>query len=264
MRTVEIPPHPATGRSLWILAATTAIAVHVAFGAFAYVRMQDADSDDLGAPGIEIALELASPVAPFSDLPPGPNSEASVASPAVPEQKTEVKEADLPEEKPVEAENPDRLVSLEKSKEPAEKEPDVQEAAPSEQSIAQEAMAMPSVTAAVEAEKATTIDQGTGESLRRVKVTWQRELVAHLDKHKKYPADRNQQAAQITIGMTLDRMGRVLSASVSKSSGDASFDAAALAMVQRASPVPPPPPQVADEGLNFMLPVEFRVAGKRK
>jgi hypothetical protein len=32
----------------------------------------------------------------------------------------------------------------------------------------------------------------------------------------------------------------------------------ALAMVRRSDPVPQPPPQVADEGLNFTLPVIFR------
>jgi TonB family protein len=54
----------------------------------------------------------------------------------------------------------------------------------------------------------------------------------------------------------------VLSASIVKGSGDAAFDQAALAMVRRSDPVPQPPPLVADEGLNFTLPVIFRVKGK--
>jgi hypothetical protein len=33
-------------------------------------------------------------------------------------------------------------------------------------------------------------------------------------------------------------------------------------MLKRADPVPPPPPLVADEGLSFTLPVNFRVKGK--
>jgi TonB family protein len=94
-------------------------------------------------------------------------------------------------------------------------------------------------------------------------VTWQKELLAHLDKHKRYPSDRNQKAARIMLALNLDRMGRVVDVSVVKSSGDESFDSAAVAMVQRASPVPPPPPLVADEGLNFSLPVVFRASGKR-
>jgi hypothetical protein len=33
-------------------------------------------------------------------------------------------------------------------------------------------------------------------------------------------------------------------------------------MVRKSDPVPRPPPTVADEGLNFTLPVIFRVKGK--
>jgi periplasmic protein TonB len=32
--------------------------------------------------------------------------------------------------------------------------------------------------------------------------------------------------------------------------------------VRRSNPVPPPPPDVADEGLNFTLPVIFRIKGR--
>ena len=124
-------------------------------------------------------------------------------------------------------------------------------------------MAMPSVDAAVEAPKATTVDQGTGQSRQRVRVTWQKELVAHLDKHKKYPKDRSQQAAEIAVRFTLDRMGRVLSVSIEKGSGDAAFDEAALSMVRRSDPVPAPPPLIADEGLSFTVPVIFRVKSKK-
>ena len=59
----------------------------------------------------------------------------------------------------------------------------------------------------------------------------------------------------------LDRTGHVLSKSITRSSGDPSFDEAALAMMQRADPVPSPPPAVADAGLTFSMPVIFRVKG---
>jgi TonB family protein len=86
-------------------------------------------------------------------------------------------------------------------------------------------------------------------------------LVANLDRHKRYPADRLQKSAEILVSFVLDRMGHVLSTSIVKGSGDAAFDAAALAMVRRSDPVPQPPPAVADEGLNFTLPVIFKVKG---
>jgi TonB family protein len=261
---VDIPDHPSTAKGLWFLAALIALMLHLGLAAFAVAHMQDNDSDELGAPAIEIGLELTSPDAPATDLPPGPDSDASVASPAIQEQKAAVKDVELPKEIPVEAENPDRIVTIDKSKEPTRDEPDLkaQEAKPSEESAAQEATAVPAIQSAAVGPKSATLDQGTGESRQRVRVTWQKELIAHLDKHKRYPAD-HQKAARILLLINLDRTGRVISASVLKSSGDESFDAAALSTVQRASPVPPPPPLVADESLSFSLPVDFRAVSKR-
>jgi periplasmic protein TonB len=222
------------------------------------------EEDDLGAPGIEIAFELASIQRPPSDLPPGPDSEASVAAPPVVEQKTKIEEVNLPKETPLEAEEPDRLVALENVKKPEEEEPKVKPtmANPSAESLAQEAMAAPTVENAPEAPTSTTRDQGTGESRQRVRATWQKELLAHLNRYKRYPADRTQKSAEILVTFNLDRTGKVLSATVVKSSGDAVFDSAAVTMVQRANPVPAPPPLIADEGLRFSLPVIFRKHGK--
>ena len=104
--------------------------------------------------------------------------------------------------------------------------------------------------------------QGTGETARRIRATWQKELIAHLDRHKRYPAGRSQKTAEIVVGFALDRLGHVLSTNIVKGSGDPAFDEAALAMVRRSDPVPQPPPAVADEGLNFTLPVLFRVKGR--
>ena len=61
-------------------AAIVALALHVGGIAFAVARMQtDEDSDSMGAPAIEIGLELASPRTEATDLPPGPETEASAA-----------------------------------------------------------------------------------------------------------------------------------------------------------------------------------------
>ena len=111
-------------RKIWIFAAVLALGAHLAFAAFAIARMSEPDDDDLGAPGIEIAYELASTQNAMSELPPGPESEASAASPPVVEQKTAEKQTDLPKETPVESENPDRLVTIEKTDKPKEEEPE--------------------------------------------------------------------------------------------------------------------------------------------
>ena len=226
--------------------------------------MTEPEDDDLGAPGIEIAFELASTQTTPSELPPGPESEASAPSPPVVEQKATEKEVDLPKETPAESDHPDRLVTVEKTDKPDEKEPEpkTKTTKASEESAAQEATVAPFVQNVQEIAKSTTPDQGTGQSRQRARVTWQKELLAHLDKFKRYPAERSQKSAEILITMTLDRTGHVVSANISRGSGDDAFDHAALAMVERASPVPPPPPLIADEGLDFSLPVIFRKSGK--
>jgi TonB family protein len=132
----------------------------------------------------------------------------------------------------------------------------------STESIAAEATATPSTEAIPEGPRSVAPAQGTGESVRRMRATWQKELVAYLDKHKRYPAERSQKSAEIVVSFALDRMGHVLSAGIVKGSGDAAFDQAALAMVRKSDPVPPPPPLVADEGLSFTLPVIFRFKGR--
>jgi TonB family protein len=251
-------------RRLWILAAVGAVALHVGGGALAVVHLRSDDLDDsLGAPAIEIGLEMTSPRLEATDLPPGPDTDASVASPALAEQKAELKETELPKDVPTETEEPDRVVTPNDSNKPKENDTKIAtvQTSASTESVAAEATATPSSESIPQGERSVAPAQGSGDSARRMRATWQKELVAHLDKHKRYPAERSQKSAEIVVSFALDRMGHVLSAEIVKGSGDTAFDEAALAMVRRSDPVPPPPPLVADEGLSFTLPVIFRIKG---
>jgi len=254
-----------TSRWLWSIAAAGAVALHLGGAALALAHLNtDEAEDDLGAPAIEVGLELSSPKQDPSDLPPGPESDASVATPAMPEQKAEVKETDLPKDIPTETDDPDRVVTPNDVKKPIEDDAKVAtvQTQASQESTAAEATAAPTVEDAPQAEKSVAPAQGIGASLQRVKVKWQKELVAHFDRHKRYPPDRAQKSAEILVNFVLDRIGHVLSVNIVKGSGDPAFDEAALAMVRRSDPVPQPPPAVADDGLSFTLPVIFRVKGK--
>lgn len=261
----DLNSEPKPSRRLWIFAAVAALVLHAGGVALAVTHLHNDDPDDsMGAPAIEVGLEMESPHLEATDLPAGPDADASVASPAQVEQKAEVKDTELPKEVPTETEEPDRVVTPNDSKKPPEDEPKVAavETSASTESVAAEATATPSTEAIPEGPRSVAPVQGTGQSVQRMRVTWQKELIAHLDKHKRYPADRSQKHAEILVGFELDRMGHVLSASIVKGSGDPAFDEAALAMVRKSDPVPMPPPLVADEGLNFTLPVIFRVKGR--
>jgi periplasmic protein TonB len=260
----DFDTEPRPSRRLWIFAALAALVLHVGGAALAVAHLRSVEPDDtFGAPAIEIGLEMSSPHLEATDLPAGPDVDASVASPAQAEQKAEVKETELPKDVPTENAEADRLVSPNTPNKPKEDDSKIAEVqtSASMESVAAEATATPSTEAIPEGPRSVAPAQGTGASAQRLRATWQKELVAHLDRHKRYPADRSQKSVEILVSFALDRMGHVLSTSIVKGSGDAAFDEAALAMVRRSDPVPQPPPVVADEGLNFTLPVIFKIKG---
>jgi periplasmic protein TonB len=249
---------------LWVFAGLGALAIHAACVALAVAHLRGDDEEALGAPAIEIGVELMAPRTEASDLPPGPESDASAASPAVQQQKAVTEQSELPKDTPTETEDPDRIVTQNDNVKPKKDEPVVAAVtAPSEQSIAAEATAAPSLAAVPAAPQSVAPAQGIGESANRIRLSWQKELSAHFDRHKRYPADRANKAAEIVVSFVLDRTGHILSSSIVRGSGDTSFDQAALAMLQRSDPVPAPPALVADEGLSFTLPVVFRVKGRK-
>jgi periplasmic protein TonB len=261
----DFDAEPKASRRLWLFAGLSALALHVGGAALAVTHLREIEPDDtFGAPAIEIGLDMSSPHLEQTDLPPGPDMDASVASAAQAEQKAELKESDLPREQPADSDDPDRVVAPNSVNKPKEDDSKVAKVATtaSVESVATEATAMPSSEALPEGRRAVAPQQGTGASAQRLRASWQKELIAHLDRHKRYPADRSQRSAEIVVGFVLDRMGHVLSTRIVKGSGDAAFDGAALAMVKRSDPVPQPPPEVADEGLNFTLPVIFKVKGR--
>ena len=249
-------------RTIWTAAAIGAVAIHAGGIALALTSMQPESATDLGAPAIEIGIGLTAPRVDPSELPVGPDTEAAAPSPAVVEQNAVIEHNDLPKAVPTETDDPDRVVAPNETKKP-EEEPKLQtvQAQPSTESIAAEATATPMLQSAPEAPRSVAPSPGTGESARRDKVTWQKELAAHFNKFKRYPGDRAMQRAELVVSFVLDRIGHVVSKRIVKGSGDSAFDAAALDMLQRSDPVPAPPPLVADEGLTFSLPVIFQVKG---
>jgi periplasmic protein TonB len=250
---------PRSSRLLWIFGGLAALALHIGGAALAVAHLRMVEPDDaLGAPVIEIGLELTSPHHEPADLPAGPDTDASVASPALAEQKADVREAEFPKDVPTESDNPDRLVTP-SAKKPMEEDLKVAkvETSASVESAASEATARPSSEEIPQGARSVAPARGIGASLQRLRAEWQKELMAHLDRHKRYPAERLQKNAEIVVSFVLDRMGHVLTTGIVKGSGDTAFDEAALSMIKRSDPVPQPPPAVADEGLNFTLPVIF-------
>jgi periplasmic protein TonB len=246
--------------SMWMVAAVGAVTFHFACVALGLAFMDREPDDELGAPAIEIGVEVLAPHTDTPDLPPGPDVEASIAAPQTVDQTAVAEQADLPRAVPEETDDPERLVAPVETAKPKDEPtaPAVPTVA-SIESIAVEATAPPTSEMVAESTRSITPVQGIGVSAQRARATWEKELIAHFNRHKRYPANRGAQAAEILVSFELDQTGRVLSSSIVQGSGDASFDDAALAMIRRSDPVPTPPALVVQEGLSFTLPVSFRV-----
>nr|WP_316629375.1 TonB family protein [uncultured Brevundimonas sp.] len=88
---------------------------------------------------------------------------------------------------------------------------------------------------------------------------WKTRVLAHLDSKKRYPpaARRLRQEGVVLIRFTMDRSGRVLTSRIERGSGRPLLDREALAMLQRAQPLPPPPDDVPGSQLDVVAPIEF-------
>ncbi|TWG98313.1 protein TonB [Mesorhizobium sp. J18] len=90
---------------------------------------------------------------------------------------------------------------------------------------------------------------------------WQSKVVAWLNRHKRYPRSARSRGEEGTVQVrfTINASGTVTSVRITRSSGNAALDEAAVDMVRRASPVPAPPPQIAQSSMSLSVPVSFNL-----
>ena len=248
---------------LWTVAAVAAIALHVAGATLALTHLHfDDGSEGLGFNTTAIGIDLEAPSAEETELPPGPDSDAAMASPALAEQKAEVKPSDLPKETPKESEDPDRVVTEDEQKKPTEDEPKrkATQTAASQESVAQEASARQHIEGAREANATSAPNIGIGKDQQMLTAKWGKRISAYFELHKRYPKTDRVRAARVKLSLVINRLGHVLSVAVAESSGDPLYDEAALDMVRRSDPVPRPSDELklTDESLSFSLPVDFK------
>ena len=84
-------------------------------------------------------------------------------------------------------------------------------------------------------------------------------LRAWLEAHKTYPkrARMRREEGVVHVHFAVDRDGRLLRGDVVGSSGFASLDAEAMAMLDRSNPFPGAPHSVRGERIEVSTPVEF-------
>ncbi|HWU54515.1 MAG TPA: energy transducer TonB [Rhizomicrobium sp.] len=88
-------------------------------------------------------------------------------------------------------------------------------------------------------------------------------LLAQLNRFKQYPRAARQAHIEgvVMLHFVMDADGKVQSFEIAKSSGRPVLDAEALALIQRAQPLPALPPDFPTRTLDAVVPVEFSLRG---
>lgn len=159
----------------------------------------------------------------------------------------------LPQPKPAEEPREKKPVQA-KAKKPVEKpkpKPKKEKAEPAKTVATASAQTKPAARAA--APKSAAGVSGVSPA------KWESRLTAWINRHKRYPSAAKSRRAQgnVNVTFTVDASGRVMSARVARSSGDADLDRAALAVLQGAT-VPAPPPELGSR-LSRTAPFVFNL-----
>jgi protein TonB len=230
----------------WGACIAVALFIHVAGAVALLARWNDPADAIANAPVIMIELAPV-PVAPDvtpSQLPPGPQQPQARPEPAQPktvekaEIKTElVKEAELPASQP---QPPDK---------PAEKK----------QIQKQASLASAPSTAQQRAERTAAQAPGSVSHNPDAVPNWKSALVARLERYKRYPPEAQARAETgvTQLAFSVDRSGGVHHARVVRSSGSNVLDREAVALAERASPMPPPPAEITGAQIPIEVPIRY-------
>lgn len=217
----------------WPLAFTLAVGAHLAVAGFVALKPHAPPPVAPPVPPPALLLDLAPPAPPPPPPPPPPKPMAQVPAPKPPPV-IERAVAKLPPPPPRTAPR----------SEPVAEMPPQPVATPA-----------PALAETVPAPQASAPAGPPPDAL----AAFQGRLMAHLGKHKRYPMSARQRRQQGTawVRLTLDRNGRVLSRQLERGCGVEVLDREAEELLDRAQPLPPIPPELGQDQMELVLPVEF-------
>lgn len=274
----------------WALAAVFVVAAHggVAFAIAHWPKPESPAGEPPAAVMIELAPLPVAPEAPPQEVAVGEQQEMSTESTPTEAKEEPVQEEPEPEVEPVKTAPPkepppepvereveteieipelpkiDTAAAVLEAPAPPPPEPEKVDKKPEEKkkvekkkpkpkrkSVAQSA----SAPKPVDARRARTNAAPTSGVASSMSVaTWRGSVMAHLNRHKRYPGGGG---GTSSVAFTIDRTGRVLSARLLRSSGSAMLDQEAVALARRASPVPAPPANMGGGSVVLSVPVRF-------
>jgi protein TonB len=275
----EFDDRAATAR--WSASAAIIIAIHAALIALGVAWYAHSPPPGIALPTIMIDLAPASaPSAPSVqplDLPPGPEMREADPPPPPPEPpKQEAIQEQLmptpPQKNPVVEAPPEQEVEPPPPKpEPTKIVPDLPKPIPAKPKPVRvdakkpaDAPPAPRTSAAPKAERQAALAPSSapaGAASAAALASYNQLVAAHLQRFKQYPSSAKAAGEQGTsrLSFTLGRSGQVLGSRLAGSSGHPSLDGETLAMVRRAQPFPPMPPELKQASMSFSIPVQFSI-----
>jgi periplasmic protein TonB len=90
---------------------------------------------------------------------------------------------------------------------------------------------------------------------------WESELVAHIERFKRYPAEAraHDERGVARVAFSIDHDGRIVASRIVQSSGSTALDTESLEMLARAQPMPRPPAALPNSELSFVVLVRFNI-----
>ena len=265
----------------WSASAAIIVAIHAALIALGVAWYTHSPPSGMALPTIMIDLAPPSvpsvPSAQPLDLPPGPEMREADPPPPPPEPpKQETLQEQLapipPQENPVVEAPPEQKAqpSLPKPQ-PAKIVPDQPKPVAvkpkpvrAEVKKPADALSAPRSSAAPKAERQASLTSPSarsGASSPAALASYNQLVAAHLQRFKQYPSGARAAGEQGTsrLSFTLSRSGQVLGSRLTGSSGHPALDGESLAMIRRAQPFPPMPPELKQASMSFSIPVQFSI-----
>ena len=229
----------------WGICFALALCFHAAGAAALLARWNEESDLVTNAPVIMIELAPV-PVAPEitpNELPPGPQQTEVQPEP---EQQKPIEKVELPPEPQAELQitPPPKPVEKPKEMKPKQKHASLT-SAPS--------------TAEHRAARAAAPMPGAASRDSDALPNWKSQLVARIERYKRYPSEAQSRGEQgvAQLAFSIDRSGGVHHARIVRSSGSSLLDRETLALIERAQPLPPPPPHVPDSQLSVVVPIRY-------
>lgn len=234
-------------------------------------------------PAAPVMLAQLEPLPPPPPPPPPPTPVVQTESPLVPKlaeapkavlavaktkPKPEPKKAEPKKVEPKKIE-PKKLEVPKPAVESQAKAPAPPQATPSTSTAESTASSTASSSASSAAAGAGARQAGSSAAAAQAKASWQGLLLGHLARYKKYPeaAKRLERPGVKKINrlrFVINATGQVLSYELVGLSGSELLDKATLEMIRQAQPLPPPPPELLNNGtLEIIAPLVYELKRDR-